>query len=135
MKVLPVLAVLIAGFALTQPLLGGTTWRLQTIQTEDGGVTAIDTPERYTLTLGEDGQASFQLDCNRGTASYALEGSSLSFGPLASTRAMCPSDSLYDRYLGALEQVVSYRLENDSLYLATLADGPILEFAPATGEK
>lgn len=59
------------GFETIQPTLAGTHWELISIQSIDDtqGTTRIPKPEIYTASFGADGQASFRLDCNRGTAS------------------------------------------------------------------
>ncbi len=55
----------------------------------------------------------------------------LNFGPIASTRAQCPPGSLSDIYLAQFEWVRSYVMQDGHLFLATMADGSITEFASA----
>jgi heat shock protein HslJ len=110
------------------------TWQLVKIQMMDDAVLVPDHPAMYTLELGSDGRASVRADCNRGSGAYKLEGRSLTFGPLATTRAMCPPGSLSDRYLAQLTQVASWLERDGKLHLATRADGAILEFQPAPGQ-
>ena len=110
------------------------TWQLVRIQMMDDAVFVPDHPTKYTLELGSDGRASVRADCNRGSGSYRLEGRSLSFGPLATTRAMCPPGSISDRYLAQLAQVASWLERDGKLHLATRADGSVLEFQPAPGQ-
>jgi heat shock protein HslJ len=110
------------------------TWQLVRIQMMDDAVLIPDHPARYTLELGSDGRASVRADCNRGSGSYRLEGRSLAFGPLATTRATCPPGSLSDRYLAQLSQVASWLERDGKLHLAARADGAILEFQPAPGQ-
>ncbi len=108
--------------------LGGTAWRLVEIQSMDDR-TFSPGEEFYTLEFGEDGRAAMVVDCNRGRAFFfAGEDGSLTFGPLALTRAQCAPESLHDRYLAQLGVVRSYVLRDDRLFLATLADGAILEY-------
>lgn len=108
-------------------------WQLLKIQMMDDTVHVPDDPARYTLELGIDGRAAVRADCNRGNGSYALDGRSLTFGPFATTRAMCPPGSISDRYLQQLGFVASYLERDGKLHLATRADGSILEFRPAPG--
>jgi heat shock protein HslJ len=110
------------------------TWQLVRIQMMDDAVFVPEHPSKYTLDLGSDGRASVRADCNRGSGSYKLDGRSLTFGPLATTRAMCPPDSLSDRYLAQLAHVASWLERDGRLHLATRADGAILEFQPAPGQ-
>lgn len=111
--------------------LAGTSWRLVKIM---GMEDSIDEPEDrtlYTLEFGADGRAAMRADCNRGTGAWTSESKGhLQFGPIASTRAMCPPGSLSDKYLAQFEWVRSYVKENGHLFLATMADGAIIEFEP-----
>ena len=93
------LALVVAGFTLptaavsqaTASELAGTSWQLVEISSMDDSTDVPDDPSRYTLELGADGSVSILADCNRGMGSWSSEGSSrLTFGPLATTRAMCP---------------------------------------------
>jgi uncharacterized protein len=122
--------------------LAGTTWELTAIQSMDDaqGTTRIDHPERYTLHFGADGQARFRIDCNRGSASWKVSPSSevvsgsLAFGPLATTKMMCPPGSADQRWSRAVPYVRSYLLKDGRLYLSLMADGGIYEWRPAQGE-
>jgi para-nitrobenzyl esterase len=44
--------------------------------------------------------------------------------------AICPPGSLHDRFIGDLGYVRSYVLKDGHLFLATMADGSILQFEP-----
>ena len=115
----------------SQPGIAGRPWQLVRIRMTDGAMLVPDHPARYTLELGPDGRASVLADCNRGNGSYQLAGASLTFGPVATTRAMCPPGSLSDRYLAQLGLVASWTEKDGKLQLATGADGAVLEFQPA----
>ncbi len=118
--------------------LAGTSWQLLAIQSMDDaqGTAKVNEPSRFTLEFGPDGRASLRLDCNRGTGDYravpAGDGSSgsLSFGPIAATRALCPPPHLDERIARDMAQVRSYLLKDGKLYLSLLADGGIYEWAP-----
>ncbi len=111
--------------------LGGTSWRLVKIMSMDDSVATPDDPSKYTLEFGADGTASIQADCNRGTGSWTSgSASQLQFGLIASTRALCPPGSLSEKYLAQFEWVRSYVKEGGNLFLATMADGAIIEFEP-----
>jgi len=112
--------------------LGGTSWRLVQIMSMDDNTYKPDDPSRYTLSFETDGSMNVLADCNRGKGSWASEsGSQLQFGPIAATMAMCPPESLHDRYLSQFEWVRSYVMKDGHLFLATMADGSIIEFEPA----
>lgn len=81
--------------------------------------------------LKADGSASVQADCNRATGNWHTEAAGkLTFGPLAATQTACPPGSISDTYLAQFEWVRSYVMEQGRLFLATMADGSIIEFAP-----
>ncbi|HEX4985092.1 MAG TPA: META domain-containing protein [Burkholderiales bacterium] len=77
----------------------------------------VDHPERYTLELQPGGKAAIRADCNRGQASYKLDGHAFAIKASAMTKAACPPGSLADRYLKALESVNSQRQRADQLFL------------------
>ena len=116
----------------------GTTWQLLSIQSMDDaqGVTKVADPGRFTLSFGNDGRAAFVLDCNRGNGDYkvapASDGNSgtISFGPIAATRALCPPPHLDERVARDMAYVRGYLLKEGRLYLTLMADGGIYEWAP-----
>lgn len=111
--------------------LEGTAWRLLNIASMDDSMEVPDDPNKYTLELGADGQAAMRADCNRGRGSWESKSASqISFGPIAATRAMCPPGSLSDSYLAQFQWVRSYVMKEGHLFLATMADGSIIEFEP-----
>ena len=112
--------------------LAGTTWRLVKIMGMDDSVAEPEDRSLYTLEFGTDGKVSLLADCNRGNGSWASEsGPQLQFGPIAATMAMCPPGSLADKYLAEFQWVRSYVMNDGHLFLATMADGSIIEFEPA----
>ena len=118
--------------------LAGTSWQLVAIQSMDDtqGTTQIAEPRRYTISFGTDGRAAFRLDCNRGTATWkatsAAESSSgaLEFGPLATTKMMCPPGAHDQKVMRDLAYVRSYLLKDGKLYLSLMADGGIYAWRP-----
>lgn len=120
-----------------QSELAGTAWQLVKIMSMDDTEVVPEDGSNYTLAFGADGRASILADCNRGTGSYTSESpGQLTFGPVATTRMACPEGSLEDTFLAQFEWVRSYVFEGGNLFLATMADGSIIEFepAPADGE-
>lgn len=111
----------------------GTAWRLVEILSMDGSVFTPQDRSHYTLAFAADGKMALRADCNRGTGTWTSQGpNQLQFGPIAATRAMCPPDSLSARYLAQFEWVRSYVTRDGHLFLATMADGAIIEFEPVT---
>jgi heat shock protein HslJ len=75
-------------------------------------------PEKYTIEFRSDSRVVVAADCNRGSGPFSSDdNASMSLGPMAMTRAMCPPGSLYDEYVAALGRVQGYRFESDELVL------------------
>jgi para-nitrobenzyl esterase len=110
--------------------LGGTSWRLVKFQGGDGTLLIPD-KATYTLAFGTDGTVNVRFDCNRGRGTWTSPGpQQLQFGPLALTRAACPS-ALYDRIVKQWGFVRSYVIEGGNLFLSLMADGGIYELEPS----
>ncbi len=126
------------GSAAAADPLTGTTWRLVNIESmapEEQPSTVIDDPSKYTVTFGEDGRAAFQVDCSRGNSSWeaspaAPDSGTLTFGPIALTRMMCPQPSADATVAAALGYVRSYLLSDGRLHLSMLADSGIMHWEP-----
>jgi len=115
--------------------LGGTSWQLLKIMSMDDTTFTPDDPALYTLQFGGDGSMSLRADCNRGSGSWFSESAGqLRFTGIAVTQAECAPDSLHMTYLRQFQWVRSYVIEGGHLFLATMADGSIIEFEPASGD-
>lgn len=99
------------------PALVGTEWHLREMQLADGTLSTPDATAEYTLLLGKDGNVTGQADCNTINSTYTLDESQLTFGPIASTKALCPPGSLSDDYVQALDTVSDYVVMNGTLAL------------------
>lgn len=146
LKALTAFAILLVGVACTshrsddpsingaQPAsdpLANSSWRLVTIQFMNDTSSTPEQRGHYTLTFGDHGNVQIRADCNRGSGSYSyVSPSGLEFGAMATTKALCPPDSLHDTYLSNLSKVRSFVFRDDHLFLATMADGAIMEFEP-----
>ena len=95
--------------------------------------TSISVPDsnKYILDFALEGKISVQADCNKGKGSYKIHGESLSFGPIALTKMMCPDGSLDNQFLQDLSFVRSYSLQNGHLFLSLMGNGGTYEFAPS----
>jgi len=114
--------------------LAGTAWQLVSLKSMDDSVYAPDAPEMYTVEFRADGSIRILADCNRGTGSWSSGAAGrLEFGDIAATQALCPPGSLQERYLSQFPWVRSHIIENGHLFLATMADGSIIELRPAGG--
>jgi para-nitrobenzyl esterase len=110
--------------------LPGSRWRLVRLESGDGTAAVPADPSRYTLEFDADGALSGQADCNRIRGRWTASGVSMTLGPFAMTRAMCPPGSLSDRYVRALESAASWRIEGGRLAVALRIDAGILHFEP-----
>jgi heat shock protein HslJ len=116
--------------------LSGTAWELVEIASMDDSVYRPEVDSDYGLIFGVDGSISVDAGCNRAMGSLVTwDPPRLQFSELASTRAYCGPTSISERYLRQLGWVRSYVYEGGHLYLATMADGAIIEFAPLPAAK
>jgi heat shock protein HslJ len=113
-----------------QSNLGGTSWQLVKIQGIDGKAVVPDDKAKYTIAFGDHGMVNARIDCNRGHGTWkSAEAGKLELGPLATTRAMCPPGSLYDRVVKDWASVRAYSIKNGHLFLS-LANGAFHEYEP-----
>jgi heat shock protein HslJ len=98
--------------------LVGPTWRWTNL-TENAPLAHSDVadPDRYTLTLADDGSFQVRADCNTVAGTYVTDGDeiTLSLGP--STLVACPEDSQADQFVGLLHTVSTFGVEGDELAL------------------
>ncbi len=99
--------------------LEGSRWLLEDIRN-----TGVIDRAQSTLRFDGDGRVSGSGGCNRMGGGVTLEGNSVQFGPLMSTRMACV-EALMDqeqRYLATLADVRSYLLEHEGAVLHLLAE-------------
>jgi len=106
----------------------GTSWQLVEIRSMNDFVYTPLSVERYTLDFLSQGQLLIRADCNRGEGNWQQDGSQLVINTISLTRAMCRPESIDQRFLSDLEHVRSFVLRDGRLYLATFADGAVMEF-------
>ena len=112
--------------------LAGTSWRLVRFEGGDDAVLTPDDRAKYTIDFQADGRLAARVDCNRGRGTWRSNGSGhIELGPLALTRAKCPTGSLHDQIVKQWGNIRSYVIRDGHLYLALMADGGIYEFEPA----
>ena len=110
--------------------LEGTSWELVKIEGSDGKLHAPQERSRYMLAFAPHGEISARIDCNRGSGTWSANDSGqLQFGDLATTRAMCPANSLYDLIVSQWTRVRFYALREGHLFL-TLPGYGVYEFEP-----
>jgi heat shock protein HslJ len=109
-------------------LLTHTVWAWQGTQMKDGRRIAPDAPERYSLDFQPGGQVSVRADCNRGRASYRLDDTALTLGPIALTKMMCPPGSRDAEFLEQLAAVTRQTTRGDELVLTLRNDAGSMRF-------
>jgi heat shock protein HslJ len=111
--------------------LAGTSWQLVKFQGGDDTTLIPDDRAKYTIALAAGGQLTARIDCNRGRGTWKSTGpSQIEFGPLALTRAKCPSGSLHDQIVKQWSYIRTYVIRDGHLFLSLMADGGIYEFEP-----
>jgi heat shock protein HslJ len=91
--------------------LPGTSWTLVDL---DGAEPVGETTPNITFT--EDGTVTGTTGCNTFNGQVTIDGSTLSFGPLATTRMACvdPAASTQEQaFLAALEDVTAYTIDDE----------------------
>ncbi len=109
-------------------LLTGTVWAWQGTRMKDGTRVVPQQPERYTLEFAPGGTVTLRADCNRGSGSYLLNDASLSFGPLALTKMLCPPGTRDAEYLKELAAVTQQSVNGDELVLTLAGDAGSMRF-------
>ena len=106
----------------------GTAWRVTGYNSGKQAVTSVLGGTALTMAFSADGKVSGSAGCNNYTGTYASNGSTLAFGPAATTRKMCAEPARImeqeQQFLKALESVATTRQEGDRLELRT-ADGAL----------
>jgi heat shock protein HslJ len=121
--------------AASPAVLTGVTWQMTMVNNGQDAVVSALAGSEVTALFGEDGSLTGSAGCNRYTASYQLDGDSLTVGPAASTMMMCPDpEGVMDQeaaYLKALETVASFELSGDRLTLRTASGAIAVEYSLA----
>ena len=106
--------------------LEGTSWTLVEINGREPAGEAVP-----TLAFDEAGNVSGSAGCNTYTGTATLEGSSISMGPLATTRMACQGAAGVQEtaFLAAMNGVQAYTIDGQGRLV--LEDGVVLVFEPA----
>lgn len=106
--------------------LAGTSWRATAID----GLATVDDIES-TLSIDATGAISGSTGCNRYFGQATITDAGITLGNLGSTRMACPEPQMDQerRFLEALEQATSWRLEDEQLVLANAEGSARIVFA------
>ena len=113
------------GAAPVAEALAGTKWRLEDL----AGAGVVDRA-LATLEFAEGGKVSGNGSCNQFSGSVTLHGDSIAFGPLATTRKMCPEAIMHQEsaYLAALHDARRFELKAPYLHLFATDPSKLLRF-------
>jgi heat shock protein HslJ len=109
------------------PGLAGTSWRLEAL----AGTMAVQGVDA-TLDFADGDRVSGNASCNRFTGTVKVSGSTITFGPLASTRMACasePANAQEMAYLKALSEAERFVLEGASLQIFSKGQADPLRLA------
>jgi heat shock protein HslJ len=117
--------------------LAGTRWHLVEFQSMDDSIGTIRPAdaELYTLAFDSEG-LTMRLNCNRATGPWSVtpdaagRSGSITIGPLAVTRALCPPPSMDERIARDMAFVRGYMLRDGLLSLSLMADAGIYLWEP-----
>jgi heat shock protein HslJ len=109
------------------------TWSLTKYTTPDGTEVAVPAAVTPTLTLSGNA-ASGNAGCNSFNATATIDGTSIKFSQVASTKMACPGpmSTVETAYLEALSLATSYTLNGDTLVLSGPGGKPSLTFVRGT---
>ncbi|MFE9727521.1 META domain-containing protein [Streptomyces sp. NPDC005794] len=114
--------------------LTGTAWKVSGL-TSGSGTTSLPSgaQDKAHLTFGEGGSVEGNLGCNSFHGKAAVSGSTLTFGPLTSTRKMCPGSEmeLERALLGVLAGKTTYEIDHRSLSIEGKSGKGLVASAPA----
>ena len=109
------------------PGLEGTRWLVEDLE----GRGVMDDLQS-TLEFPQPGRAAGNLGCNRFFADVRQSGAELEFGPVASTKRLCPPAVMEqeDRYAGVLEATRMVLVEGPHLFLLDAAGAKLARLTP-----
>jgi len=120
--------------------LADTKWQLVEFQSMDDtqGKTSPSDPSKYTMRLNEDGTVNMRINCNNANGKWTAEPGAnpfsgrFEFGPLATTKALCPPPTMDEQISAQSQYIRSYLLKDGRLNLTLMADGGIYVWEPYT---
>jgi len=111
--------------------LVGTNWTLESFHTGDA-VSSLISGTAITAVFGNDGSVTGSAGCNRYFAPYNLTGTSLSIGPVGSTKMYCGADGVMQQestFLASLVKAKTFTISGNQLSLADANGTTLLSFA------
>ncbi len=113
-----------------QESLENSSWQLVAIHSFNDSVFTPEDPEKYLLRFRIENRLQIEADCNQAGATWNLDGETISFTGLVSTRKLCIAPSLFNRYIMILQQSEILNREGDTLILRSGNGVDWMEFEP-----
>lgn len=95
------------------PALPPIVWELSELTPGGGEAADVEPSEVYTLQFLPEDRVAIRADCNRGSGAFTRDGSELLFGPMATTLALCPEESLSEPFLLLFDGQVTFDYDED----------------------
>jgi heat shock protein HslJ len=109
-----------------------TTWQWVKSTDNNGKVTEVKQPEKYTLQFFlADGKVAVKADCNNAAGSFTADAHTLSITLGPTTAAACPPGSLSDQFLKELGEVQTYLFDGADLIVGWKMDTGSMRFTQA----
>lgn len=106
-------------------------WQWTSFQDSDSpdSQVTVSSPESYTLAFFADGTYNIKADCNSGSGTYTLDGSSLILDPPVTTLVDCGPESMNEEFTSLLPTVEAAALEDGQLVLYPGNEGDKMFFS------
>ena len=111
-------------------LLEGSSWQLSAIHGLNNSEFIPPNPQNYLLRFRMDNRLQIEADCNQGGATWSLEENFLTLAQLITTRKICLSPSLFNRYVMNLIRAETAEISDDKLIIRTDSEANWMEFEP-----
>lgn len=117
-------------FVASEPIsLTSTEWQAISYNNGNEAVVSLLLDTTITALFGEDGSLSGTAGCNNYTATYTVDGETMTISPAASTMMMCEAPEgimeQESQFLAALATTATYQIDGSTLTLRT-ADGAMV---------
>ncbi len=108
--------------------LAGTAWNWTlTTGVGDSVLAQAPSPSPFVLRFNDETSMSSATDCNQMGSDYSVSHSTISFGPMYSTKMYCEG-SMESVYAAQLSEVIKYAVEGDALRLTLANDAGMMHF-------
>ena len=111
-------------------VLEGSSWQLSAIYGFNNSEFFPPNPQNYLLRFRMDSRLQIEADCNQGGATWVLEENSLTLTQLITTRKICLSPSLFNRYVMNLMRTETAEISDNKLIIRTNSETDWMEFEP-----